>query len=163
MNTPPDQPQIWTTRLVFRQRAVRSAWMAMFLSSIATVALTTTIGVLVYDITGNKLDLGWLGLIEFLPTAILVPITGTLADRYDRRIIMASALAVEALVVAFFAVVVHGNPTSVVPIYIGVAVFGCARAVAAPSSRSLMPASAPEASAMRHSGIWSTCRRATAS
>ena len=141
-------PTPWTTGRVLRQPAVRSAWMAMFLSAVATIALTVAIGVLVYDITGNKLDLGWLGLIEFLPTAILVPITGTLADRYDRRIIMASGLLVEALVVTFFVFVVRGHPTSVVPIYLGVAVFGCARAVIAPASRSLMPASAPDPAAM---------------
>jgi MFS family permease len=148
VSAPRQAPGAWTTRTVLQQPAVRWAWLAMFLSSIATVALTVTIGVLVYDITGNKLDLGWLGLIEFLPTAILVPITGTLADRYDRRIIAASGLAVETMVVLFFVAVVRGTPTSVLPIYLGVAVFGCARAVIAPASRSLMPASAPDALAL---------------
>lgn len=141
-------PTTWTTRRLLRQPAVRFAWLGMFLSSIATIALTVAVGVLVYDITGNKLDLGWLGLIEFLPTAVLAPITGTLADRYDRRIIVALGVAAEALSVAYLVLVVRSNPTSVLPIYLAVGVFGCARAVVAPASRSLMPAAAPDASAM---------------
>ena len=149
MSGPESETSIaWTTGQLLRRPAVRSALLAMFLSSIAHIALTVAIGVLVYDITGNKLDLGWLGLIEFLPTAVLVPITGTLADRYDRRIIMACGLAAEALAVVFLLFVVRGNPTSVLPIYLGVAVFGCARAVVAPSSRSLLPAAAPDAGAL---------------
>ena len=144
----PGNSGTWTTAQVLRQPAVRSALLGLFLSSIAHIALTVAIGVLVYDITGNKLDLGWLGLIEFLPTAVLVPITGTLADRYDRRIIMACGLAAEAVAVVFLLFVVRGNPTSVLPVYLGVAVFGCARAVVAPSSRSLLPAAAPDAAAL---------------
>ena len=143
-----DSSGTWTTGQVLRRPAVRSALLATFLSSIAHIALTVAIGVLVYDITGNKLDLGWLGLIEFLPTAVLVPITGTLADRYDRRIIMACGLAAEAVAVTFLLFVVRANPTSVLPVYLGVAVFGCARAVVAPSSRSLVPAAAPDAGAL---------------
>ena len=54
-------------------------------SSLAATALTTVLGKLVFDITGSELDLGMLGLAEFAPAAFLVLLSGTLADRHDRR------------------------------------------------------------------------------
>ena len=48
--------------------------------------------------TGSTLNLGLLGLAEFLPVALLSPITGSVADRFDRRKVFAGALVGEALV-----------------------------------------------------------------
>ncbi len=51
----------------------------------------------VYDMTGNLLYLGLIGLVQFLPVLILVLITGWTADRFSRRGILALALGVEAI------------------------------------------------------------------
>ena len=46
--------------------------------------LITVLGKQVFDLTGSALDLGLLGLAEFAPAALLVFVTGPLADRVDR-------------------------------------------------------------------------------
>ena len=38
-----------------------------------------------YDITGRKSDLGWIGLAEFLPIVLLVLVTGSVADHFNRK------------------------------------------------------------------------------
>ena len=114
----------------------------------AAIALGVVLGVLVYDVTGSKLDLGWLGLAEFGPTALLVFVTGPVADRYDRRRIIAIALAVEAAASVGFVLFARTHRHNIAPIYVGVIVYGIARAFAAPAIRSLIPASAPDAAAL---------------
>ena len=46
----------------------------------------------VNDITDSELALGLLWLVEFTPAALLVLVTGTVADRFDRRIVASCAL-----------------------------------------------------------------------
>ena len=53
--------------------------------AMAVALLTTVLGKQVFDLTGSPLALGLLGLAEFAPAALLVFVTGTLADRLDRR------------------------------------------------------------------------------
>ena len=46
-----------------------------FLSSSASLAGVTALGLLVYDITQRELALGFLGLAEFMPALVLVLVT----------------------------------------------------------------------------------------
>ena len=62
-------------------------------------ALTIVLGKQVFDLTGSELDLGLLGLAEFAPSALLVFVTGPLADRFDRRRIAATGIVFEAIFV----------------------------------------------------------------
>jgi MFS family permease len=87
--------------------------------------------------TGSELALGLLGLAEFTPAALLVLVTGTVADRVDRRRLAAIALSAEAIVVAILAVYVDTRPTSTLPIFLLVIAYGTARAFATPATRSL--------------------------
>ena len=57
----------------------------IFLSAAMTMGQITILGKQVFDMTGNELDLGLLGLVEFLPTALLAPVSGMISDRFDRR------------------------------------------------------------------------------
>ena len=54
--------------------------LSRFSSQIAGVA----IGWQIYDLTGSAFDLGMVGLVQFLPTALLVFVAGSAADRYAR-------------------------------------------------------------------------------
>ena len=106
-------------------------------ASTASLALVTALGKLVYDTTRNELDLGLLGLIEFAPAALLVLVTGSVADRLPRRRVAAAAYVGEAVASAALAVHVSSGPSGVAGIFGLVAVFGLARAFAAPASRAL--------------------------
>ena len=74
----------------------------------------TTLAKQVYDITGREIDLGILGLAEFLPIALLVFVTGTVADRFNRKHVSQMAMGGEltcALLLMWYA---STQPTSVV-------------------------------------------------
>jgi MFS family permease len=120
-------------------RSVAALLTGMFASAGAVVALTTALGKQVYDLTGSELALGFLGLAEFAPNALLVLVTGTLADRYDRRRIVMMSMIGQALVVAGLAWYAASDPTSAGPIFVLVVLFGIARAFGWPALRALPP------------------------
>ncbi len=130
----------------------------MFCSSTAVALLTTVLGKLVFDMTGSELALGLLGLAEFAPAALLVFVTGTVADRVDRRRLAAVALSAEALTVTAIAFYAGTNPTSTLPIFALVVAYGTARAFATPATRSLpadlMPAERLPWLTARQSATW---------
>jgi MFS family permease len=78
-----------------------------------------------------------LGLVEFAPAALLVLVSGTLADRYDRRRLAAWGTFGQAAASAGIAWYAATGPTSVGPIFVLVFVSGIARALATPASRAL--------------------------
>ncbi len=118
-------------------RPVWALLFALFFSALAVVGMITIVGKQVFDMTGRPLDLGLLGLAEFVPVALFSPFTGSIADRFDRRKIFAIGLAGEAAVAVGLFAYVSSDPTSVLPIFALISAFGVARAVVAPSSRAL--------------------------
>ena len=127
-----------TTRTETRwTRSVVAFFVAVLGSSLAATALTTILGKLVFDITGSELDLGLLGLAEFAPAALLVLLSGSLADRRDRRTLAAFSIFGEAVAAAGIAWYASTDPTSVTPIFALILLFGIARALAAPATRAL--------------------------
>jgi len=118
-------------------RSVVALLSSVFMSSTAMALLSTVLGKLVFDITGSALALGLLGLAEFAPAALLVFVTGPLADRIDRRRMAAVALGLEALVLGGLTVYVSTDPTSTLPLFLLVIAYGTARAFATPATRSL--------------------------
>ncbi len=110
---------------------------ALFFSAFAVVGQITIVGKQVFDLTGDPLDLGFLGLAEFIPIALLAPFTGSLADRVDRRKVYAGALVLEALISLGLFAYSRTDPSSLAPIFGLVLAFGVARSFAAPASRAL--------------------------
>jgi MFS family permease len=101
------------------------------------------LGKQVYDITGREIDIGWIGLVEFLPAAVLVLVTGVVADRFYRRNVVLIAVAgelISAIALMFYA---RTNPTAVAPIFMITLLYGIARAFVAPAARSIWPSIAP--------------------
>jgi MFS family permease len=116
----------------------------------------TTLAKQVYDITRRELDLGFLGLAEFLPIALLVFVTGTVADRFNRKRISQIAMAGElasALLLMWYA---STEPTSVFPIFVIAILYGSSRAFLAPSMRPIAAAIAPEGRLPQMIALYST-------
>ncbi|NDH46259.1 MAG: hypothetical protein EBX99_00130 [Acidimicrobiia bacterium] len=76
-----------STRALLRVAPVRNLLGSSVLTSAGVMLQATVLGKQVYDITGRELDIGLLGLAEFLPAALLVLVTGTVADRFNRKVI----------------------------------------------------------------------------
>jgi len=108
-----------------------------FLTHFAVMGQITIIGKQVYDLTGRPLDLGLLGVAEFLPVAVLAPLAGPLADRHDRRKILGIALVGEAIASLLLFLYARSDPTSITPIFAIVLFFGVCRAFAMPAGRAL--------------------------
>ncbi|MCU0309840.1 MAG: MFS transporter [Acidimicrobiales bacterium] len=128
---------------LFRDRAVVAALATTLAATAAAVTQVTALGILVYDLTRRDLDLGFLGLAEFLPAIALVLVTGSVADRFDRRRIISVGLVGEMACSAGLAALAFRGNTSTAPIFALVVAFGVARAFLAPATRSLSPDNAP--------------------
>lgn len=123
----------------FRYADFRHYWTSRFITSIAVQMQVVAIGWQVYELTHDPLQLGFVGLAEFLPSLILGLITGAAADRFDRRTILTICYAVEGLcATAFFLLSWHGI-TVVWPMFVVLVVLGIARAFAQPAASALMP------------------------
>lgn len=110
---------------------------AMFANASANVMLTTVVELQVYEITDSELWLGLIGVAQFLPVLLLSPFTGTLADRFDRRIVFAAGLLIEVAATIGFLLYALTDPTSAWPMLALVALKGTGRAVGTPASRAL--------------------------
>ena len=73
----PQSPQPQAS--VFRHRGFRNFWLARLLVSFATQIISVSVGWQVYDLTRDPLDLGFVGLAQFLPSLLLVLVTGAVA------------------------------------------------------------------------------------
>ncbi len=114
-------------------------WAARLCVTLAIQMQAVAIGWQIYDLTRRPLDLGLVGLAQFLPSLGLALVTGHVADRYDRRTVMALCIIVEALCAVLFLTFTLQDGTQT-PFLFGVLVlFGTARAFEFPASIALMP------------------------
>jgi MFS family permease len=104
----------------------------------------TALGKNVFDITKSELDIGWLGLAEFVPAALLVLVTGTVADRFNRRIVSMLAQGGEMLCSLLLMLYALTEPTSTLPMFGIVVIFGVFRGFLAPAMRPIAAMIAPD-------------------
>ena len=123
----------------FRHRGFLFYWLSRLLVTFATQIISVAVGWQVYDLTRNPFDLGIVGLVQFLPSLLLVLVTGAVADRYNRRAIMAICLGLEAVICAGLVIFTWSGTREVWPIFALLAVFGVGRAFMGPALQSLLP------------------------
>ena len=102
------------------------------------------IGWQVYEIRGNPLDLGLVGLAMFVPLPLLALPAGHLADRYPRRTILALAIGVDAAVALGLLLVTRSGADETWPFFLLAFGTGVASALGAPAGRALTPSLVPE-------------------
>jgi len=83
-----------------RAPAFRLLWLGQTLSVLGDFVSQIGVLVIVYRVTGSGTAVGALFLVQVLPTLILAPFAGVVADRYDRRRVMIAADLVRGLAVA---------------------------------------------------------------
>jgi MFS family permease len=123
---------------------------------------SVAVGWQIYALTHSTLQLGMVGLAQFLPMVLLTLVAGHAADRYDRKLVSAVAMGVQALVVAVLALGAHGGWLRAGGIFAAVALAGAARAFERPSSQALLTGLVPEALFSRAIS-WATASFQTAS
>jgi MFS family permease len=131
-------------RSAFRHRDFALFWVSLVTSSFAMTMASVAIGWQVYSVRENPLDLGLVGLAEFLPLLLLAIPAGNLADRLPRRSLYAFAIVVDTLVAASLLVVTFRGVGSVVPFFGLALLTGCASAIGAPAGRALTPSLVPQ-------------------
>ena len=112
---------------------------ARFLGSLAVQMQTVAVGWQVYDVTRRPLDLGLVGLSQFLPFVVLILPAGHLADTRDRRRILAGCHALMLLCALLLLALTWHGLTSALPVFGVMTLFGVARAFSMPVSQSLLP------------------------
>jgi len=124
-------------------RDFRLWWYAILLMWVSLQMLEVAIGWEVYAQHGSALDLGWIGLAEFVPMFVLALPAGQLADRAPRRLVFAGSLLVGAGVGAGLALVSGSGDTAVAPYLALAAGAGTSMALGTPAARALPPTLVP--------------------
>lgn len=123
----------------FRHRRFALLWVGAFVSNIGTWMETVGVGILVTTATGKA---GWTGLVAaagFVPTALLAPLGGALADRLPRRTLLLTTTSFQILFAALLTLVASlGDPSPglVTLIVLGA---GCANALGFPAFQAMLP------------------------
>ena len=120
-----------------------------FSSQIGAVA----IGWQIYDLTGSAFDLGMVGLVQFLPTALLVFVAGHTADRFERKRVVQLCQLAEAATAVFLCWGSYGGWLTEVHVFIATFVLGMAGAFESPTIAALLPLIAPQGSLQRATAL----------
>lgn len=105
---------------------------------------SVAVGWQMYEITRRPLDLGLIGLAQFLPGMLLFLVSGHVADRFDRRKVVTLCYCGFALSSALLWTIAWRGSHSVRLIYAVVVLIGVVRAFNGPVSRALLPQLVPE-------------------
>jgi MFS family permease len=128
----------------FRYPDFRLLQIARVLAVVAFQMQGVAVGWRVYEVTGRALDLGLVGLAQFVPMFAFALLTGHVADRFDRRRVVAVCHASLAVAAAAIAWAAGAEAPSVTALYLILFVVGTARAFAAPATQALLPNLVPQ-------------------
>lgn len=105
---------------------------------------TVAIGWQVYSVRENPLDLGLIGLAEFLPLLLLALPAGHVADRFPRRRIYALMVVLDVVVLSALLGVTLQGANRVWPFFALAFLTGLGSAFGAPAGRALTPSLVPQ-------------------
>lgn len=117
---------------------------ARFCIVMALEMQSVAVGWQIYDITKRALDLGLVGLAQFLPGIIFFLAAGHAADRFDRRRLLLLCYAGFATCSGLLLAIAWHGSRSVRPIYGVLVLLGIVRCFNGPTSRALLPQLVPE-------------------
>ncbi|MBA6062833.1 MULTISPECIES: MFS transporter [Pseudomonas] len=126
-------------QLLRQHRPFLAFWLARVFTASGFQMLTVAIGWHLYQLTGNVLDLGLVGLVEFAPRVLFMLHTGHVADRYDRRKVAALCQSLQGLIALALAV---GSATDNVTrelIFALAFLLGATRSFEMPATQALLP------------------------
>lgn len=131
-------------RVAFTHPGFAIFQIARFLIVSALEMQAVAVGWQVYEITKRPLDLGLVGLAQFLPGILLFPISGHASDRFERRKVVSVCYAGFAACFALLLVLARPGTNSVTEIYAVLILLGAVRSFNGTASRSILPQLVPE-------------------
>ena len=124
-------------------RSFAFLWTSSLASGFALQMIVVAIGVQVYLIHEDPLDLGLVGLAEFLPLLILALPAGQIADRFSRRTVVAVGLVFQILIATILVLITLSGADQLWPFLTVGAIAGTASALTNPAGRALTPEIVP--------------------
>src|SRR5258706_4133998 len=131
-------------RVAFTHPDFVSYTLARFFIVLSLEMLSVAVGWRVYEITHRPLDLGYVGLAQFLPGFALLLVAGHAAELFDRRRLLMWCYAGFTLCSALLLLISWRAPNSVHLIYAVLALLGVVRSFNFPASRAILPQLVPE-------------------
>jgi MFS family permease len=141
--TPIAELTLAPTTPLYRVRAFALLFTTRLSSNIANHMLAVAVGYQVYELTDSALNLGLIGLVQFLPPLLLMLPAGQVADRYNRRLILRCCFAVELCTSIGILMVSLLPRPSIAAIFVLIFVNASARTFEQPTLQSLVPVMAP--------------------
>jgi len=129
-------------------RDYRFFWIARFSAVVATMGIVVVLGYQFYDVARTdygmsikeaSFQLGLLGLAQFVPLAVLTPVAGWVADRFDRRYVAMLANMIDASVALTLGLMTANDGLTLPLLYVMAALHGVARVFVGPSMSSIVP------------------------
>ncbi len=118
-------------------------WLTRVVGNAASQMLMVAVGWQMYDLTASAWDLGLIGLLQFLPSIVLVLIAGHVVDRHHRGRVLALCLACQAVIAALLCgLSIQGVMRRDVLLLFSVAL-GALRAFQMPAQQALTPVLVP--------------------
>lgn len=131
-------------RAAFRYPNFRYYIASRFIIRLGLEIQTIAVAWQIYTLTGRPLDLGLVGLSQFLPGMLLFLIAGHAADRYPRqRILQLCFLGFATCSLLLFGLAFEGLD-SIYPVYGVLVLNGIVRAFNAPASQAFLPVLVPK-------------------
>jgi MFS family permease len=127
------------------QRPFVLFWFARVFAMIAHQMLAVAVAWQMYTLTGSALDLGLVGLAQFIPSVVLVLAAGHVADHFDRRRVLQLCMVAEAIAAAGLLLGSAQGWITRHAIFALIFVVGAARAFQMPTMQALLPALVPQA------------------
>jgi MFS family permease len=124
---------------LMRHSSFGNFWAARVATTMAYQMQSVAIGWQIYDMTGSALDLGLVGLVQFMPTIVFSVLVGQAVDHFDRKRIARTCQSIGALAATVLAIGSTAGWLTRDTILLLVFVSGTARAFEMPSMLALLP------------------------
>jgi MFS family permease len=128
---------------LLRHRSFVLFWLARMSTTFAIQMQAVAVGWQMYNLTSNPLDLGLIGIVQFVPSFLLALLSGQFADRHNRRLIIQVGQLVETAAVATLLFATATNAISQGLIFASVFFVGVGRAFEQPTQQALVPTIVP--------------------
>ena len=133
-----------TSRIAFTYPSFVLYQLARFCVVLATEMQSVALMWQIYEITSSKFDLGLVGLVQFLPGIVFLPLSGHTADRYNRSKVLTVGYVGLGICSALLLAITLRGARTVYPIYVVIGLVGVARSFTGPASRAILPLIVPE-------------------